>query len=147
MMSTVIHQNDYFSLDNFVEPHFSHPLSWCKESTEWGHSTLRMFAGVAIENYHKLGDLNKKTSSPHSAGGWKPQIKGWAGPPSLRVCHPSYLVLASAGGLQSLACLAWQLCHFNPCLCHHMAAFMVSSLCVCAFCVQKGSLDTAVILD
>lgn len=150
MMSTVTRQNDDFSLDNFVEPHFSHLLSWCKESTELGHSTLHMFAWAVVVNYHKLGDLNKENSSPQSAGAWKPQIKGWAGPPSLWVCHPSYLVLASADGLQSLACLASQLCNFDPCLCHHVAAFMVSSLCVClcmCFCVQKGSLDTAVILD
>lgn len=108
-MSTVTHQNDYFSLDNFVEPHFSRLLSWYKESTELGHSPLRMFAGAVIGNYHKLSDFKKKTSSSHSAGGWNPQIKGWAGPPSLSMCHPSYLILASDGGLQSLACLAWQL--------------------------------------
>lgn len=76
MMSTVTHQNDYFSLDNLVETHFSHLLFCCKESAELGHSTLHMLARAAIVNYLKLGDLNKKNSSPHSAGGWKPQIKG-----------------------------------------------------------------------
>lgn len=75
-MSTVTHQNDHISLDNCVEPHVSHLLSWCKESTELGHSTLHMLARAAIVNYLRLGDLNKKNSSPHSAGGWKPQIKG-----------------------------------------------------------------------